>query len=247
MKVIDEVKLKIIEKYVDKIERESYLANNILAKVRTEVVKEYRKTTENYKSSSIGDFEKFAKKEYYRVIEEDESESEVEISKKDFKQEHVKLVKILETGTDKQQKKEGEEQKKEMNAILKFKIERYEFPYKRTLERIVYYEKPENWNFLLSKEKNSFYSDINRLDYFESQDAILFPNKYKDFKTLPATFRSGFIKWKTGLTEKQYDDLILLKSQYAKLRKPMTGSSAKYYKDEMRLREKIKELESKQK
>ena len=51
-------------------------------------------------------------------IEKAEKEDEVEMSKKEFKEEHEKLVDILESGTEEERKKEAKKQKKELEGEI---------------------------------------------------------------------------------------------------------------------------------
>jgi hypothetical protein len=84
--------------------------------------------------------------------------------------------------------------------------ERYIQPYKRTIENIKYYSKPENWKFLTTKERASLYQKIYDLDYYQKQVPEVGANPYPNADSLPyVEMRRAYKMWlkKNNLSDKK--------------------------------------------
>ena len=84
--------------------------------------------------------------------------------------------------------------------------ERYIQPYKRTIENIKYYSKPENWKFLTTKERASLYQKIHDLDYYQKQVPEVGANPYPNADSLPyVEMRRAYKMWlkKNNLSDKK--------------------------------------------
>lgn len=74
--------------------------------------------------------------------------------------------------------------------------ERYIKPYRRTIENIKYYSKPENWKNLTTKERASMYQQIHDLDYIQKQVPEVGANPYPNADSLPyVEMRRAYKMW----------------------------------------------------
>jgi hypothetical protein len=142
----------------------------------------------------------------------------IEIPKPEFDKEHKELIKVLASGTDKEQKTEAKKQLEELEAQekkdkqkaeglslykqyiaqqdQKDKEARYIEPYNKTIRHIKYYSEPENWEGLTTKERQDLYSNIDHLDYIQKQVPEVGKNPYPDADSLPyIKMRRGYKLW----------------------------------------------------
>jgi len=85
----------------------------------------------------------------------------------------------------------------------KHKEARYIQPFKKTIENIKYYSQPENWKRMSSKERQSFYSDIDGLNYIAEQAPEVGKNPYPNADSLPyVEMRRAYKMWQNKKAKK---------------------------------------------
>ena len=95
-------------------------------------------------------------------------------------------------------KYQGSEAFKQVKARQdqRHKEERYIQPFKKTIENVKYYSKPENWQRMMTKDRAALYSDIDSLDYIQKQVPEVGANPYPNADSLPyVEMRRAYKMW----------------------------------------------------
>jgi len=103
---------------------------------------------------------------------------------------------------DKHEASDANKQYKAREA-QKHKEARYIQPFRKTIENIKYYSQPENWKRMNTKERQSFYSDIDGLNYIAEQAPEVGKNPYPNADSLPyVEMRRAYKMWQNKKAKK---------------------------------------------